>query len=34
MEEDRPVNSFTVTATFRVADSAFIRTVPVQQSVR
>jgi Tfp pilus assembly protein PilN len=34
MEQDRPVNSFTVTATFRVADSAFIRTVPVQQSVR
>jgi Tfp pilus assembly protein PilN len=34
IEEDRPLNSFTVTATFRVADSAFIRTVPVQQSVR
>jgi Tfp pilus assembly protein PilN len=34
IEQDRAVNSFTVTATFRVADSAFIRTVPVQQSVR
>jgi hypothetical protein len=34
IELDRPVNSFTVTATYRVADSAFIRTVPVQQSVR
>jgi Tfp pilus assembly protein PilN len=34
IEEDRPVNSFTVTATYRIADSAFIRTVPVQQSVR
>jgi Tfp pilus assembly protein PilN len=34
MEEERPVNSFTVTATYRVADSAYIRTVPVQQSVR
>jgi Tfp pilus assembly protein PilN len=34
VEDDRPLNSFTVTATFRVADSAFIRTVPVQQSVR
>lgn len=34
IEEQRPVNSFTVTATYRVADSAFIRTVPVQQSVR
>lgn len=34
IEQDRPVNSFTVTATYRIADSAFIRTVPVQQSVR
>lgn len=34
IEQDRPVNSFTVSATYRVADSAFIRTVPVQQSVR
>jgi Tfp pilus assembly protein PilN len=34
MEQEQPVSSFTVTATYRVADSAFIRTVPVQQSVR
>lgn len=34
IEQERPVNSFTVTATYRIADSAFIRTVPVQQSVR
>ena len=33
LEEERPVNAFTVTATYRVADSAYIRTVPVQRSV-
>ncbi|MDH3496302.1 MAG: PilN domain-containing protein [Gemmatimonadota bacterium] len=34
IEEERPVSAFTVTVTFRTADSAFIRTVPVQSSVR
>jgi Tfp pilus assembly protein PilN len=34
IEEDRPVSAFTVTAEYRVADSAYIRTVPVQRSVR
>ena len=33
-ENDKPIVSFTVTATFRQADSAFIRTVPVLESVR
>jgi Tfp pilus assembly protein PilN len=33
VEEDRAVFSFNVTATFRRADSAFIRTVPVIESV-
>jgi Tfp pilus assembly protein PilN len=33
LEEERPVNAFTVTVTYRVADSAYIRTVPVQRSV-
>jgi Tfp pilus assembly protein PilN len=33
LEEDRPVNAFTVTVTYKVADSAYIRTVPVQRSV-
>jgi Tfp pilus assembly protein PilN len=30
----RPVYAFTITATFRPADSAFIQTVPVRESVR
>ena len=34
VENEKPVLSFTVTATFRRADSAFIRTVPVLESVR
>jgi Tfp pilus assembly protein PilN len=34
VENDKPIVSFTVTATFRQADSAFIRTVPVLESVR
>ena len=32
--DDRPVLTFTITVTFRQADSAFIRTVPVLESVR
>ena len=34
VEADRPVTAFTITAKYRVADSAFIRTVPLVQSVR
>lgn len=34
VEADRPVTAFSITARFRVADSAFIRTVPLVQSVR
>jgi len=34
LEDERPVQSFSVTATFRAADSAFIRLAPVQESVR
>lgn len=33
-ENDKPIVAFTVTATFRQADSAFVRTVPVLESVR
>ncbi len=33
IEEDRSVTNFTVQATFRMADSAFIRTVPVTASI-
>lgn len=33
-ENEKPIVAFTVTATFRQADSAFIRTVPVLESVR
>jgi Tfp pilus assembly protein PilN len=33
-ENEKPIVSFTVTATFRKADSAFIRTVPVLESIR
>lgn len=32
-EDERPVNAFTVTVTYRMADSAYIRTVPVERSV-
>jgi len=34
MENDRPVIAFTITGTFQEADSAFIRTAPLQESVR
>ena len=34
VENERPVLSFTITVTFRQADSAFIRTAPVLESVR
>ncbi len=34
VENDKPVLSFTITVTFRRADSAFIRTSPVLESVR
>lgn len=34
LEDERPVQSFSVTATFRTADSAFIRLAPIQESVR
>lgn len=34
IEQDKPILSFTVTATFQRADSAFIRTAPVIESVR
>ncbi|NIM52566.1 MAG: hypothetical protein GTN62_08130 [Gemmatimonadales bacterium] len=34
VEQEKALRSFTVTATFAPADSAFIRTVPVAESVR
>jgi Tfp pilus assembly protein PilN len=34
VEQERPVTAFTVKATFVTADSAYIRTVPLSQSVR
>ena len=34
VEDDKAVQAFSVTATFRPADSAFVRTVPVTESVR
>jgi Tfp pilus assembly protein PilN len=34
VESDKPVLTFTVTVTFRQADSAFIRTAPILESVR
>jgi hypothetical protein len=34
MESDRPVTAFTIAGTFQQADSAFIRTAPLQESVR
>ncbi|HVX88107.1 MAG TPA: PilN domain-containing protein [Gemmatimonadales bacterium] len=34
VESGRPVTSFVLTADFRMADSAYIRTVPLAQSVR
>lgn len=34
VEKERPVTQFTILASFRKADSAYIRTVPLSQSVR
>jgi len=34
IEADRPVTSFTVTVHYRIADSVYIRTVPLVQAVR
>lgn len=34
MESERPVTAFTITGTFQQADSAFVRTAPLQESVR
>jgi Tfp pilus assembly protein PilN len=34
VEEQKPITAFTIAATFRAADSAYIRTVPVGESVR
>jgi len=34
IEADRPVTSFTVTVHYRIADSVYIRTIPLVQSVR
>jgi Tfp pilus assembly protein PilN len=34
IEKERPVTAFTIRATFKQADSAYIRTVPLSQSVR
>lgn len=34
VEDDKALTAFSVTATFRRADSAFIRTVPLRESVR
>jgi len=34
VEADRPVTAFSITARYKLADSAFIRTVPLVQSVR
>ena len=34
VENQRPVTSFQITALFAEADSAYIRTVPLAQSVR
>ena len=34
LEDERPVQSFSVQVTFKTADSAFIRLAPIQESVR
>jgi hypothetical protein len=34
IEADRPVTSFNVTVRYRIADSVYIRTVPLVQAVR
>lgn len=33
-EQERPITSFQIEGTYRVADSAFIRTIPVTESIR
>lgn len=34
VEKERPVTAFTIRATYRQADSAYVRTVPLSESVR
>ncbi|MGH7515765.1 MAG: PilN domain-containing protein, partial [Gemmatimonadales bacterium] len=34
IEKDRPVTAFTIRGTYHQADSAYIKTVPLSQSVR
>jgi Tfp pilus assembly protein PilN len=34
VEQERPVTAFTIRATYRQADSAYVRTVPLSESVR
>jgi hypothetical protein len=34
VEKERPITAFTIRATYKQADSAYIRTVPLSQSVR
>ena len=34
VEKERPVTAFTIRATYRQADSAYIRTVPLSESIR
>jgi Tfp pilus assembly protein PilN len=34
IEKERPVTAFTIRATYRQADSAYVRTVPLSESVR
>ena len=34
VEKERPVTAFVIRAQFRLADSAYIRTVPLSESVR
>jgi Tfp pilus assembly protein PilN len=34
VEKERPITAFTIRATYRQADSAYLRTVPLSQSVR
>jgi hypothetical protein len=34
VEKERPVTAFVIRATYKQADSAYLRTVPLSQSVR
>ncbi len=34
LDDERPVTTFTITGTFQQADSAFVRSVPLRESVR